>query len=54
MTKEIDDRLVLMKAQPYIRGILAFILHLRFPTQGIDESYKTANIFIDRLFREIK
>ncbi len=52
--RDVDDRLVMMKVQPYIRGILAFILYLRFPAKGPEGCYKDANIFIDRLFREMK
>jgi len=49
------DKEVLMRAQPYLRSLLAFILYTAHRTQmDVDQAYKEANEFIDRLYREVQ
>jgi len=49
------DKEILLKAQPYLRTALAFILYLRFgPGESKDDCYKAANLFLDRLYKDVK
>lgn len=50
-----NDIETLQAGKPVIRGILAFLLHLRFaPMQEIKESYRQADIFIKELEEDMK
>lgn len=47
-----SDRETFLKAQPYLRSILAFLLFLRYENVEIDPAYQMANQFIDRCYKD--
>lgn len=51
-----EDLDTLKKGTPYIRSILAFLLHLRFggSTENISTNYRTADFYIKQLTKDVK
>lgn len=47
------DKEILLKAQPYLRTAMAFIIWLRYELLSVDDSYKQANQFLDRLYKDV-
>lgn len=48
MAKPADIEMV-KEALPYLRSLVALVIYLRSPINGIDESYKRADKFISQL-----